>query len=66
MKLHSVSGPLGGKTGGIWTHPIEPTSNVRIEHDRMIVAGPSHEPYIVHQDGTIEQWHRHPTHIDDD
>lgn len=65
MKLFSVQG-YNSSGIGLWVHLIPETSSVRVEHDRMIVAGPSHEPYVLLEDGTMGGFKPYPVHRDDD
>lgn len=65
MKLFSVQG-YNGSGIGIWTHLVPASSSVRVEHDRMIVAGPSHEPYVLLEDGTTGGFRPYPSHQDND
>lgn len=54
MKIYSITGfnPSGI---GLWVHNVPEKSSVRIEQDRMIVAGPHHEPYVLLEDGSVAQ-----------
>lgn len=65
MKLYQVVG-YNHSGIGLWQHLVPASSSVRVETDRMIVAGPSHDPYILREDGSTEQFRPYPVHQDDD
>lgn len=65
MKLSQLS---GWNTSGVgfWHHVVQTGSSVRIESNRAIIVGPTHDPYVVLEDGTIEQFKPYPISRDDD
>jgi hypothetical protein len=64
MRLFQITGynPSGI---GLWQHLIPEKSSVRVEADRMIVAGPSHDPYILLEDGNTVVVKPYPHSVDD-
>lgn len=65
MKLAQLS---GWNTSGVgfWHHVIPSGSHVKADSDRAIVVGPTHDPYVILEDGTIEQFKHYPISRDDD
>lgn len=65
MRLAQLTG-FNGSGKGFWNHVVPSGSSVRLECDRAIVVGPTHDPYVVLEDGTIEQFKPYPISQDDD